>query len=206
MPWRAIRNYNLKSDREKTDEYLRIASGEILRLETLISRVLDNNMIEQGEEILRPENTDLVMLVRDVVESVRDRAEKPGARIGVSVPPQPVELFIDPLYVRGVIFNLVDNSLKYATKEPVIEVTIIPGEGYTELSVRDNGPGIPEEYRERVFEKFFRVPGGDTHNVKGYGLGLSYVSLVMKLHGGTARVESLPGETVFTIRFEGLKG
>jgi two-component system, OmpR family, phosphate regulon sensor histidine kinase PhoR len=94
----------------------------------------------------------------------------------------------------SVIFNLLDNALKYSTEAPEINVKVKGNENTVELVIEDSGIGIPEEYRGRIFEKFFRVPTGNLHNAKGYGLGLSYVAHVINRHKGTINVESIPGD------------
>jgi two-component system phosphate regulon sensor histidine kinase PhoR len=99
----------------------------------------------------------------------------------------------DRLHLLSVIFNLVDNALKYSKEHPVIQIDLKVKENNVVLSVKDNGIGIAPEYKGKIFEKFFRIPHGDTHNAKGYGLGLSYVAQVIKKHGGTITVESQAG-------------
>ena len=100
----------------------------------------------------------------------------------------------DRLHLASVVFNLLDNALKYAGPQPGIRVELRHTAGAVQLVVHDNGPGIPAEYQSRVFEKFFRVPTGDRHEVKGHGLGLSYVAQVLRQHGGHIRLSSPPGE------------
>jgi two-component system phosphate regulon sensor histidine kinase PhoR len=92
----------------------------------------------------------------------------------------------------SVIFNLLDNALKYSFDNPRINITTIDAGNKLNLVITDDGIGIPPEYREKVFEKFFRVPTGNLHNAKGYGLGLSYVAQVVKKHHGSIKVD--PGE------------
>jgi two-component system phosphate regulon sensor histidine kinase PhoR len=93
----------------------------------------------------------------------------------------------------SVIFNLLDNALKYSYDNPRINIATISNSNKLSLIITDDGIGIPEEYREKVFEKFFRVPTGNLHNAKGYGLGLSYVAQVVKKHKGTIKVEPADG-------------
>jgi two-component system phosphate regulon sensor histidine kinase PhoR len=92
-----------------------------------------------------------------------------------------------------VLFNLLDNALKYSADNPVINVNLTETEAALQLTVTDNGMGIAPEYRSRIFEKFFRVPHGDVHNAKGYGLGLSYAAHVVEQHKGSIRVEGNDG-------------
>ncbi|MBL0274438.1 MAG: ATP-binding protein [Chitinophagaceae bacterium] len=90
----------------------------------------------------------------------------------------------DRLHLLSVVFNLLDNALKYSPGEPSIQIELNGDDKNVELSIKDNGIGIATEYQPKVFEKFFRVPAGDTHNTKGYGLGLSYVAHVVEKHKG----------------------
>ena len=92
----------------------------------------------------------------------------------------------------SVVFNLLDNALKYGNGNIQVNLKITENEKDVRLAVVDNGIGIPPEYTNKLFEKFFRVPGGDTHNAKGYGLGLSYVAHVVEKHKGKIEVESPP--------------
>ena len=89
---------------------------------------------------------------------------------------------------------MLDNALKYTTAEPVVEVQLSKEKNIFELSIRDNGIGIPTEYQKKIFDKFFRVPAGNEHAVKGYGLGLSYVSEIIQRHMGYIFVESKLGK------------
>ena len=91
---------------------------------------------------------------------------------------------------------------KYAGKDAQIKIKSKEDKHFTIFTVEDNGPGIPEEYLPNLFDTFFRVPKGDKHNVKGYGLGLSYAKLVMKEHGGTVHVDNIVGGgCIFTLKF-----
>jgi two-component system, OmpR family, phosphate regulon sensor histidine kinase PhoR len=99
----------------------------------------------------------------------------------------------DRLHLLSVIFNLLDNALKYSKGQPFIRIDLKEKENSVILSVTDNGIGIPPEYKDKVFDKFFRIRHGDTHNAKGYGLGLSYAAQVISKHNGTIVVESEPG-------------
>ena len=92
------------------------------------------------------------------------------------------------------MYNLIDNALKYSDQKPEINITLRHEAGGIQVRIADKGIGIPAEYQPRIFDQFFRVPRGDEHNVKGYGLGLSYVAKVVEKHGGKITVESRKGE------------
>jgi two-component system phosphate regulon sensor histidine kinase PhoR len=118
----------------------------------------------------------------------------------MDLPATPVTLTADRLHVTSVIYNLLDNALKYSNTAPLLKIVVNETDTKAVFSVEDNGNGIPGEYRHKVFDKFFRVPTGDQHNVKGYGLGLSYVAYVIERHHGNIDLESEPGiGSTFTV-------
>lgn len=188
----AMKNFNALQDPERTREYLDISANELQRLSLLVDKVLKLSMFEKQEVDIRPERFDLKILVEEVVHSMRLQLEKYGAAVQISSTGD-ATIKADKLHITSVIFNLLDNALKYSKAHPSIHIHIENNENETILQVTDNGIGIPAEYKNKVFEKFFRVPMGDTHNVKGYGLGLSYVAHVIHQHQGSIQVESQPG-------------
>ena len=121
----------------------------------------------------------------------------------MSLAPEKTDLKIsgDRLYITGVLINLIDNAIKYSDQEPVIKVLSTRTANEIRVEINDNGPGIPEEYQKRIFDKFFRVPNENIHNVKGYGLGLSFASLVMNLHKGSIEVRNLNPGCSFLLKF-----
>jgi signal transduction histidine kinase len=194
----SLSKYNMIEEPGLKEEYLRLASSETKRLEELIVRVLDHSLLEDTDSTKFTE-TDLNMLIAEVADTFRPRMENKES-IGLDLFPDGIMIFCDPLLMRGVIFNLVDNSLKYSKPSPVVKIiTRIEGNAAI-VEVNDNGPGIPEEYREKIFEKFFRLPSHNIHNIKGYGLGLSFALLVMKKHGGTISSKNLDPGCSFTLR------
>jgi len=195
----ALRNFDLKHDSVVAEEYLEISSKEIKRLESLITKVLDNSIIEQDRTIIRFEKIDLVDLIRGAIDSLKPRIKAANAVVRFD-PQGSLIINADPLYLQGVIINLFDNSLKYGNGNPVIEVEVSDDNGNVVIVVSDNGPGIPEQFRKKVFEKFFRIPTNDIHNVKGYGLGLSYVALIIEMHNGTIEVKNNKTGCSFTIK------
>ena len=128
----------------------------------------------------------------EVVSSMKLQIEKNNASVSVIVVGD-THLQGDRLHLLSVVFNLLDNALKYGNSNRAVKFELKEKENEVELTVADNGIGISPEYQDRIFEKFFRVPLGNTHNTKGYGLGLSYVSHVVQRHKGKIEVESQPG-------------
>lgn len=197
----ALSDFEALRDPVKTREYLSLSKLELNRLSLLVDKVLRLSMFEQQQMRLQPETLDLTALVRQVVAAITLQAERVGAVIHFD-PPETGDFSFtgDRLHLTGVVFNLLDNALKYGGSAPEIRVFMERTPHTIRLSVQDNGAGIPPEYQSKVFDKFFRVPAGDRHDVKGHGLGLSYVAQVLRQHGGTIRVESEVGKgSVFTV-------
>jgi len=189
----ALKNFNAMDNPQRTKEYLDISGNELQRLGLLVDKVLKLSMFEKKEIELKYELLNLYDLVQEVTASLKLQLEKHRATVTVTQEGG-VNLQGDRLHLLSVVFNLLDNALKYGKENPEILVQVKGDENTVELRVTDNGIGIPHGYKEKIFEKFFRVPHGDTHNAKGYGLGLSYAAQVIKKHKGTIRVESEAGQ------------
>jgi two-component system phosphate regulon sensor histidine kinase PhoR len=189
----ALRNFDALHDAERTKEYLAISSNELQRLSFLVDKVLKLSMFEKHQVELKEETVELALLVKEVVSSMKLQFEKHKAQVNVQLQGYRFEIMADRLHITSVLFNLLDNALKYSKENPSIQIELKAETGLVQLMVTDNGIGIPAEYHKKIFDKFFRVPSGDTHNVKGYGLGLSYVSYVIQRHYGSIAVESQPG-------------
>ena len=195
----ALKNFNAMEDPVRTREYLDISANELQRLNLLVDKVLKLSMFEKKEIDLKYESVDLRDVVNEVVTSMRLQIEKYHAQVSVS---QNGNTYVqaDRLHLLSVVFNLLDNALKYSRAAPIIQIGLTGNDEAVRLTVADNGIGIVPEYKNKIFDKFFRVPTGDTHNAKGYGLGLSYVAHVVKKHQGQIFVDSTPdGGTKFTI-------
>lgn len=186
----ALRNFDRIKDPAKSNEYLDIALSEMKRLDQLVSQVLNTSILEEHGEYIKTESHNLVSLTREVLSSMQVRFAQHKATVDFKTDSETISADIDPLYIQGVLYNLLDNSLKYSSGKPEIEVRIEDKPASVQVIIGDNGPGIPEEYISRIFDKFFRVPKGDVHNIKGYGLGLSFAELVMKQHSGKIAVRN----------------
>jgi len=195
----ALKNFNAIQDPARTKEYLDISSNELQRLNLLVDKVLKLSMFEKKEIQLNLEPLDLKNLADEVIASMRLQLEKKNASVWLTHSGDS-SLQGDRLHLLSVIFNLVDNAIKYTNDSPAIKIDVSEKENGVVLKIADDGVGIPDEYKTKVFEKFFRVPVGNIHNTKGYGLGLSYVATVVKKHNGNIVVENNEGGgTVFVI-------
>jgi len=190
----ALRNFGGMQDARRTREYLDISASELQRLSLLVDKVLKLSMFENKSIDLQKETFDLKLLVTDVVNTMRLQFEKHDAHVSIRTEGDHFSVHADKLHIMSVVYNLLDNAVKYSPGSPMISVSLVSSPDMIELRVADHGMGIPAEYHQKVFEKFFRVPTGDRHNTKGYGLGLSYVSHIIRQHGGSISVESGQGK------------
>ncbi len=199
----ALRTYDLHKDPAVAEEYLAMASSELERLEQLVGRVLQHELLDNPTLVLEKEICHPNDLAYSVVQSLELPIREAGAKVNLDAGSETCQVYVDRIYVEGVIMNLLDNSLKYGGENPEIEIKTHCDAQGTYLSVLDHGPGIPAEYKDQLFEKFYRVPSGDQHNVKGYGLGLNFAYQVMKKHGGSISYNNLSGGgSNFTLHFQ----
>ena len=199
MAIEALKNFNAIQDQKRTSEYLDISQNELQRLGLLVDKVLKLSMFENRQMVVTPELLNLGDVVNEVINSLRLQAEKQHADIEVNLAGN-LNTRGDRMHLQSVVFNLLDNALKYSRDNVKISVDLKEDGDNLLLRVSDNGIGIPPHYQKKIFDKFFRVPAGDTHNAKGHGLGLSYVSQVIRQHNGSILVESNEGEgSIFTV-------
>jgi two-component system phosphate regulon sensor histidine kinase PhoR len=186
----ALLDFGALKNPQRTQQYLRISQQEMQRLTALVEQVLDIAVEEQQPLVVHAEPVHPAALVHDLVRRYQVQASKP-VWFEVDIAPTDV-VPLDRLHLAGVLNNLLDNALKYSREH----VTIRLRGGYVgagwQLTVQDDGIGIAPRYQGAVFDRFFRVPTGDLHPVRGSGLGLYYVRQVMERHGGYIRVRSQP--------------
>ncbi|HXB11165.1 MAG TPA: HAMP domain-containing sensor histidine kinase [Bacteroidia bacterium] len=184
---------SIEKSAEKSQSYLQIIRNENKRLGSLVETILQAAILDKGELKLNIQETDVHQVIADVVQSMRLQIQNKNGKVTMNLNAQRYSLFADRMHIGNIIYNLLDNAIKYCRVEPQIIITTeSTAEGLT-LSVQDNGIGISKEDQKKIFETFYRVPTGNVHNVKGFGLGLSYVKAVAEKHGGHAEVESEPG-------------
>jgi two-component system, OmpR family, phosphate regulon sensor histidine kinase PhoR len=197
----SLRNFGGLQDAVRTREYLDISAAELQRLGLLVDKVLKISMLEKNEIRLEKEKFDLVKVTAGVMSSMQLQFQQQHAQASLETSGGNFIVDADKLHMTSVIYNLLDNALKYSKAPPQITVRVVDRKQFIELSVSDNGIGIPAEYQSKIFEQFFRVPDGDQHNTKGYGLGLSYVNHILRRHHGFIEVSSEPGVgSTFTVK------
>lgn len=187
----ALDNFKGLDNPERTQEYLSISKNELNRLSILVEKVLTTSLLEQSTLPLTKERVALLPLVQQIVHSFKLQLEQENATLIIHPSSPHLQAYADKIHLTNVLYNLIDNALKYRSAcPPHIDILLQAHQQHLKISIRDNGIGIPEAYVETIFNKFSRVPQGNQHNVKGYGLGLNYTAHIIALHGGTISVDS----------------
>ncbi len=191
---------------EKQRQYLQIIVSESDRLAALIENVLDFARVERGKAAYEFHQANMRDVVQRAVEACRVRAERQNMPLTVNVPEQLPMAQLDERALEIALINLIDNALKYAKTSPEVGISVSEKGDYVELAVTDRGPGILEDERKRIFDRFERGSQAQKGGVRGSGIGLALVSHIAEAHGGSAWVESvLPhgSRFVFSVRVRG---
>jgi signal transduction histidine kinase len=202
----ALSSFNVLQNRETTAEYLDICKTELKRLSLMIDQIMKIAILE--EKGIHLENTivDLQEIIHNVITSMRPQFQHFNAKITFHSEGKMWKVRGDYTHLTNIVFNLLENALKYSAENAQIDVRLAEKDNEVLIEVSDNGIGIAAEYHKKIFDKFFRVPTGNIHNVKGYGLGLSYVANIVKSHGGNITLQSTPMQgSTFTVRLPKLK-
>jgi two-component system phosphate regulon sensor histidine kinase PhoR len=173
--------------------YLGIIRDENKRLGSQVEKVLQAAMLDRGNIRLKLSEVDVHEVIEGVLQNIAVQIEQRDGTINLDLQADRTTIQADEVHVTNVIYNLLDNANKYSPDQPHITVQTRSWSGGVAITVSDKGIGMSREATSRIFEQFYRVPTGNIHNVKGFGLGLSYVKKIVDLHGGHIRVDSQPG-------------
>ncbi len=191
---------------ERYLNYTTIIKNENQRLKNQVERVLQMAGMDNDEVALKKEALNIHEIINEVVESISAGVEQ-EKEIHLSLEAANTLCNVDKLHFTNVLFNLIDNAIKYCSVKPEISIETYNQKQRLIIKIKDNGIGISQENQKRIFDKFFRVSTGNLHDVKGFGLGLSYVKQVLNAHKGKIDLESKEGEgSTFTITLLNVKG
>lgn len=194
-----LKNPNILHNEQRLLNYATIISTEAKRLSHQVERVLQMAQGNKGEIQLSKSLFVWQTLIKETLSSFDQAIALKRATINLDLPTAPISYFGDQLHLRNCISNLIDNALKYTETDPVITISIGIAQ-QLRIAVEDNGIGINKNDQKLLFKKFYRVNTGNIHNVKGFGLGLSYVRLIINAHNGRIECESDLGKgTKFVI-------
>ena len=191
----AIKNFNVLEDPEKTSKYLSMSSIQINKLHQMVEKLLETAMLDSEQLVLKKETVDIVDIAEKVVSKYQILAHK--KELSFSTTLQPCYANVDVFHFENVISNLIDNAVKYGGNQ--IEMNIRSVLNTIEITVVDDGNGIEKNQKEKIFDKFYRVPKGNTHDVKGFGIGLYYCKKIIEKHEGVIGLTSDKSKTIFKI-------
>lgn len=185
---------------EKLQEYAGLIFKENQKLQRQVEGLLDLAAIEWDEFEYNKDLVGLNELANDAAQTIHLLVEDKGGTLDVELRATADNVVADKMHVTNAIVNLLTNAIKYARGVPQVSVRTYDRGKSVFLEVQDNGIGISNKYHKYIFDKYYRVPTGDIHNIKGFGIGLSYVKSVVEAHGGKVQVVSEPGKgSTFTI-------
>lgn len=185
----AIQLYGVRHDHEKMDRYLAISRNELDHLSDMIDRVLQLDVDEHTGLKLDKSQVDLIQVLKDAANTFGINVNK-QVLISLDLDIPFLSINADISHLRNVINNLLENAVKYSGDPVDIKIAVQEYADQVEFTVSDQGKGIAPEYQKEIFEMFFRVPEGNLHQVKGFGIGLAYVRQVIVQHGGKISVKS----------------
>jgi two-component system phosphate regulon sensor histidine kinase PhoR len=186
----AMNDPDMQKSQRAMQTYIGMINEENKRLGVLVENVLRTAIFEQGEMQLRINKVNLHEVIEQVIRNIEIQVKKKKGQIIKHLDASNPIIEGDHLHITNVIYNLIDNGIKYSETEPTIEIYTRDELSGIAIDFKDNGIGISRENQRKIFDKLYRVPTGNVHNVKGFGLGLSYVKGVIEKHNGTVEVES----------------
>jgi len=185
-----LRDPSITHTPERLLNYATIIQTESQRLKQHVERVLQMARLEKSDVGLKKEKLDLHDLIREVVQNTSVALQEKNGEVALELNAQNSWIEADKLHFTNVLFNLIDNAIKYNKNTPSLVISTGNINGHIFVEVRDNGIGISPENQKKIFHQFYRVPTGNLHDVKGFGLGLNYVKVMTELHKGKISVTS----------------
>lgn len=190
-----IKNFNEANDKEKTDNYLNISEQQLKKLHLMVEKLLETATLDSDKLIINTEEIDLVLVLKNLVEKYQMLS--PGKTISFKSNSIALPAKVDPFHFENALANLIDNAIKYGGD--TIEVNLNSLLNSVEITVADDGGKIDKNQREKIFDKFYRVPTGNRHDVKGFGIGLFYSKKIIEKHNGTLSLVPNITNTIFKI-------
>ena len=191
----AIESFNVTDNKEKTKQYAAISAFQLKKLHVMVEKLLETATLDSESLMLQKEPTNIVDLIAKIAKKFELLTKK---EIKFTTNIDSKILKIDLFHFENAISNLVDNAIKYGGDS--IEINLNSVLNVTEISVADNGKGIDKSQQERIFDKFYRVPKGNTHDVKGFGIGLYYTQKIIEKHNGSINISSNFDNTIFKLQ------
>jgi two-component system phosphate regulon sensor histidine kinase PhoR len=191
----ALENFNVLEDAEKTKKYLSMSSVQLKKLHQMVEKLLETATLDSEQLLLKKETIDIVEVAEKLVS--KHKLLSTSKELIFSSNLQPIYILVDVFHFENAISNLIDNAVKYGGNR--VEININSVLKSTEITVVDDGEGIEKNQQEKIFDQFYRVPKGNTHDIKGFGIGLYYCKKIIEKHQGTLALLSEKNKTVFKI-------
>jgi hypothetical protein len=188
-----IQQFNPTNDPEKTGRYLDISKVQLQKLDQMVEKLLETAALDSDQLVLKKESIDPAPVLTQLVQKFQTLA--PEKEFTLLLPPACSPIEADPFHFEQVISNLLDNAVKYGGLH--IQLALEQSHGH-QIRVEDNGGNLSPEQEKLIFDQFYRIPKGNLHDVKGFGIGLYYVKKIMEKHGGSVSLQVSKNSTIFT--------
>nr|WP_246865723.1 HAMP domain-containing sensor histidine kinase [Croceivirga thetidis] len=190
-----IKNFNATNDKKRTEKYLDISNQQLRKLHQMVEKLLETATLDSDKLLINKEEVDVVSLLTLLVDKYRLIAPEKELLFSTNVSEllKPVDIF----HFENAVANLIDNAIKYGGDK--VEVNLNSLMENLEITIADNGGPIEQSQRDKIFEKFYRIPTGNRHDVKGFGIGLFYTKKIIEKHGGALNLMPTKSNTVFKI-------
>ena len=190
----ALSDKDIRGSGEFLDSYLSMIQEENKRLAGMAEKILQTAVIDKGQLKMNKEIIDLHEIITDVIKNLRIQVEIKDGEIKRRFKASKSQIEGDKVHVTNLVYNLLDNANKYSPKKPLIRINTENANNGIVLTIEDNGIGIGKNEQKKIFDKLYRVPTGNIHEVRGFGLGLSYVKAIVEEHHGKISLESEPNK------------
>jgi len=189
-----LKDKTIPNSLKNYDHISGIIDEESKRLGFQVEKVLQVAILEKGGVLLKKKSMNMHELINNIVTNFEIKLQNASGTLSLQLDAPEYVIFADEVHITNIIFNLLDNAIKYSDKNPEISISTQNIRNGFMLAVQDNGIGIGKEQQKKIFDKFYRVPTGNIHNVKGFGLGLSYVKKIIEEHNGEIKIKSELGK------------
>jgi two-component system phosphate regulon sensor histidine kinase PhoR len=199
----ALNNEKVISNQQQIQYYSSIIKEENRRMNKQVEKILQAAQLEKDEIKLQYKKINVHDILTKVAENTKLQMEEVGATFSLDLQAGRSVINADEVHFTNILFNLVDNAIKYSKENPTVHISTINAGNTIQIAIKDNGIGMERETQQHIFEKFYRAHTGNLHNVKGFGLGLTYVKNIVDAHKGKINVESEIGKgSTFTLSFD----
>ena len=195
VAWESICNFNVIEDKAKTKKYINMSSEQLGKLNVMVEKLLETATLDSDNLELKKESIDIIILLSTLINHYR--IQFPEKQFETSFKFESFMIEADPFHIENAFNNILDNAVKYGGM--IISIDLIPHSKTFDILISDNGNALTKANKDRIFEKFYRIPKGNTHDVKGFGIGLYYTKTIIDKHNGSISLELDKTLTTFKI-------